>query len=349
MLSIFAAFGTLLGGLAVLDPFGVRSDGDADEQSAREADIEQALDEDISDFLDLEENEAAGIDVAAPAAAEAGTTATEWRVPGGEIDGHHACDAVPGQHLSDSRGGDLSVPLRLLDDGITGGSDEDLLTGSERSDLIMGNDGSDTLSGGYGADYLDGGSGDDVVRGGRGDDHIVGDTGDDILAGADGDDLIDGGDGDDTLYGGDGDDRLFGQLGADMLKGGGGNDLLDGTYADEGVYPDGGDTLMGEDGDDILALGQGDVAFGGDGADLYLFSGPGIGAFGTEALADLPRVADFDIQHDMLEILIEDGRPGEIATRAEDGGLTVLIDGQAVARLDGLTSLDPALIRFAAA
>ena len=67
----------------------------------------------------------------------------------------------------------------------------------------------------------------------------------------------------------------------------------------------------------------------------------------TPATAEIPQIDGFDAETDDLEIA--GAADASVTTRAEAGGLTVLVDGEAVAFLGGLSTLDPARIRLTAA
>ena len=98
-----------------------------------------------------------------------------------------------------------------------------------------------------------------IVYGTAGNDIIFAGNAGQIVYGLGGDDLICGGNGKDTLYGGAGNDVLFGGNGKDTLYGGSGRDYL-----------------HGNNGKDTMYVGDGyqDVAYGGNGADVYLEDGP---------------------------------------------------------------------------
>ncbi len=241
-------------------------------------------------------------------------------------------EAMPGAEALDAVEGDLSL-------------NQIIYTGDEGAS-IAAEDGDDYVHGGDGADELYGGSGNDELHGGRNDDFIIGDEGDDTLYGHVGDDVLDGGDGNDTLVGGDGDDRLdggdgddvltgylgddtlIGGDGADMLNGGGGNDLLIGTDDDDT------DFLNGGSGDDRIEAGVGDHLNGGTGADTFAVLNNG-GAF----------IDDFDPAEDVIE-LGYDTVPPVLTTANGDDGLTLFADGEAVATLGGVTTLDLSTVRL---
>ncbi len=130
-------------------------------------------------------------------------------------------------------------------DVLTGGSGDDTILAGIDNDLVYGGDGNDNLLGQDGNDTLIAGSGNDTLNGGNGTDSMYGGTGDDRLIHGTGDGLLDGGTGNDFLSAGDGNDTLFGGTGTDTLYGDAGNDAI--TFAD-------GDLAFGGDGDDLFTL-----------------------------------------------------------------------------------------------
>jgi Ca2+-binding RTX toxin-like protein len=87
---------------------------------------------------------------------------------------------------------------------------------------------------------------------------LGGGAGNDVIHTFDGNDNIDAGFGDDVIYGGDGDDFIRAEAGNDTLYGEGGNDILSG-------YGNGGGDETGQD----------DELWGGDGCDVFTFTGAG--------------------------------------------------------------------------
>lgn len=129
---------------------------------------------------------------------------------------------------------------------ITGSDNPNEIWNDDGARTIMGLGGSDKIQSGAGADLIDGGTGNDVIIAGDGNDHLVGSSGNDYLVGWTGSDTIEGGAGNDTLIGGE---------------------YLTDTE---------GDILLGGEGDDALYggdLGE-DTLDGGEGSDLYSFTGP---------------------------------------------------------------------------
>ncbi|WP_308917792.1 hypothetical protein [Jannaschia sp. LMIT008] len=61
------------------------------------------------------------------------------------------------------------------------------------------------------------------------------------------------------------------------------------------------------------------------------------------------RIPGFDPDVDVLEIALTPGAAGAVTTRTTRDGLTVLVDGEVVAHLEGLDRLSPGSIRLRAA
>lgn len=222
-------------------------------------------------------------------------------------------------------------------DTIVGGTGDDWLDGQDGNDDLMGRAGNDTLIGGRGEDTLTGGAGDDSLVSGSGDGLLIGASGNDVLMGGEDNDSLFGGADNDTLQGGYGDDVLVAGTGEDVLFGGDGNDTLFGYTPDSsGRDIDGADVMNAGDGDDVLVLGSGDTASGGDGADTFVL--------GSWIDPDAPAlITDFDPQSDVLSIAYDaSGDLPEITTvyDAEAGGLQVLLNGEIVAFLTGVETLD---------
>lgn len=236
-------------------------------------------------------------------------------------------------------------------DSIWGGDGTDMLTGRDGADLLEGGAGNDALTGGAGIDQLFGGlgndllhgdEGDDLLDGGSGDDRLEGCEGNDSLSGGDGDDLLFGGGGNDLLQGGDGQDALIGGNEDDRLMGGRGSDTLDGLAGKDEIWgqdstgDDGTlDFLNGGAGDDILHLGAGDYGNGGEGADQFELHklGPN---------DPIPQIVDYNPAEDRLILLYDASlHPDpQLSTQITDSGTTLLLNGIAVANLQGATGLD---------
>ncbi|MBR9650198.1 hypothetical protein IT775_03540 [Thalassobius aquimarinus] len=165
-----------------------------------------------------------------------------------------------------------------------------------------------------------------------------------------------GGDAADDLTGTDGDDSIFGDDGADTIEGGAGDDQLfsgnDHSFREDwNHYPgdltrvdDAGDVLDGGAGNDELWMGQGTVATGGDGADVF----HAFGATYPEG-AEAAEITDFTAGEDQLEIdfpvhegyyaqdfTTEDAVNGLLSSYDEDTDTTLIeIDGEEVVTLNG--------------
>jgi len=177
-------------------------------------------------------------------------------------------------------------------DTIIGTSGDDIINSNKANDSVRGGNGDDSIAGGLDNDTVRGDNGNDVIYGGSEDDRLYGNNGNDTLEGGTGYDRLYGGNNDDRLIDDHGNDRLFGGSGNDHLSagrgndrlyGGDGNDSLDAGSGNDKLYDgNGNDTLKGGDGNDKLYFGDGassksgwgdDVAFGGGGADRFIFSG----------------------------------------------------------------------------
>ncbi|GAB5467992.1 MAG: hypothetical protein Kilf2KO_10220 [Rhodospirillales bacterium] len=229
------------------------------------------------------------------------------------LTGTRGWDLLQGGVGDDSLSGAIGRD-RLLggsgDDRLSGGNGPDTLEGGNGSDRLDGGTGGDLMFGGLGDDLFFVNHADDSVREnpGGGEDRVVtaldgyrlaadvetlaneadgvqrtlyahdrgarlvGNTAGDSLVGASGADELFGGLGDDRLLGRGGDDDLQGRAGADRLFGGGGDDLVSGEESEAAA-----DWLAGGDGDDTLLANRGDQAFGGAGADSFVFDGNEVG------------------------------------------------------------------------
>lgn len=228
-------------------------------------------------------------------------------------------------------GDDDNAAGRTGDDTLRGDDGDNWLDGEGGDDSLDGGGGVDVLNGGVGDDTLVGGDGDDILYGGSGLDILDGGAGRDSLLGGEGDDILAGGEGDDTLEGGAGGDRLMGGEGRDLLMGGDGNDTLDG-----GDEPGVADTLNGGDGDDRLSLGAGDLASGGEGADRFTLVEAG-------QPGEPATILDFQPGTDTLFLAIDQGHGEPVLDLVYDleaGGVQVLVNGAAVALLQGLNSTE---------
>jgi len=225
------------------------------------------------------------------------------------------------------------------DDTIDGLDGDDYINAGIGNDSVAGSAGHDELHGEAGDDTLSGGDGDDTVSGHIGDDVLTGDAGNDQMVGGDGADRMDGGDGDDALIGSYGDDIMVGGAGADVLFGGVGNDLVDGRDGpgQTAVL----DYVNGGAGDDLLIGGALDNLHGGDGADTFVLTEPGLGA---------AVVQDFDADSDALIVMYDGAGPMPVlGTAPGAGGVTLLVNGEPAAFVIGQDSIDLAAVRLVAA
>jgi Ca2+-binding RTX toxin-like protein len=269
-------------------------------------------------------------------------------------------DADFGDNFGDDSDGDLGPdPLDPThDDSLTGtegrddiraGDGDDVVSGLGNNDYLDGEDGNDNLAGDVGRDELHGGAGDDLLDGGDDNDSLFGHVGDDSLDGGTGEDELNGGDGTDVMDGGAGNDSLLGSFGADVLRGGAGVDMLNG--GDGNDYIDGsedgdvvqGDYLNGGTGDDVLIGGAFDNMNGGEGEDMFSIDS-------TEAAQGVARIEDFDAAEDAL-VLVYDGTgpEPELSMSVSAEGTSLLADGQEVAFVAGVQTIDLSEVQLIAA
>jgi Ca2+-binding RTX toxin-like protein len=157
---------------------------------------------------------------------------------------------------------------------------------------------------------------------------LEGGIGQDLLNGGLGDDTLDGDEGDDQLFGREGDDILQGGIGRDVLSGGEGDDHLTGYVLDDnGDDVDDFDYLNGGDGDDTLIIGEGDVATGGEGADIF--------ALGDWIDGEAAELVDYDSSEDQIMIVYEGDPPEvELRTNADQPSLSeIVVDGAVIGKM----------------
>ncbi|MBL4918347.1 calcium-binding protein [Szabonella alba] len=193
---------------------------------------------------------------------------------------------------------------------------QNVLTGTEGADTITGTEMADRIEGLGGADLIEAMDGDDLVYGGAGSDTLIGGAGNDLLVGGAGDDVLADWQGRNTLEGGAGNDILFAlgegtESAPSELYGGQGNDTLVGDYLDRMA--------------------------GGAGEDFF-----GIERVAEEMDMEDPRpviITDFNGVDDQLIVDLE-GFDAPVLTVEDDpdaDGMLVMINGLAIARLDGIT------------
>jgi Ca2+-binding RTX toxin-like protein len=251
----------------------------------------------------------------------------------------------------------------------------DTFAGGAGNDLAFGRNGDDTLDGDEGEDLIDGGNGNDQLSGGDDYDWLAGGNGDDSMDGGAGRDIMLGGAGDDTMLGGSGDDALVGSTGADQLYGGVGDDFLDGASPTNGQSladgfesderdeltqtieanhgsaatsddidrflrdlasqdgEDAPDALYGGAGEDLLVGNDGDTLSGGTDEDLFILP--------WQSGDDPVTITDYDAAGETVYVQIS----GDIDTAydfgvrdaADGSGLEVVLDGDTVAMLSGIS------------
>lgn len=187
-------------------------------------------------------------------------------------------------------------------------------------------DGDDTLHGTNEVDNLAGQLGDDTVYAGDGNDTVIGGMGND---------LVFGGDGNDTIHGYYDDDTLIGGAGHDTMFGGNGDDILDGRDTDMAK-----DFLNGGAGDDWILADANDHVNSGSGSDtiavLVNDQGPAV-------------LDDFDPREDTLIIGYPAGSsPPELTAVADNGGIMIFADENAMLYLQNSQSVDLGQIRLEA-
>ncbi|MCA2012484.1 hypothetical protein LCM17_13395 [Cereibacter sphaeroides] len=208
------------------------------------------------------------------------------------------------------------------------------------NDLLHGGDGNDTMTGFYGHDTLYGGGGDDYIQlgangwgdGDEGDDRLYGELGSTLFGGADDDQLIGGS----YLDGGTGDDSLASGEGEATLLGGDGDDTLNGAGY-----------LHGGDGDDLLYGFDGAELTGGDGNDLFSVSNDRVGDNDPVTIRDYtPGLDHIEVNGSYSWSLGEEPPVFTLEADAESNSVGILINGEAVAIVEGTTEIAAEDITF---
>ncbi|MEM9872085.1 MAG: hypothetical protein AAF822_12585 [Pseudomonadota bacterium] len=241
------------------------------------------------------------------------------------------------------------VPLALIgfvaseindDDDETNAAADDSVSGADTPETIETGGGDDTVFAAGGNDLVDTGTGDDRAFGQDGNDAIFGGEGDDFLRGSAGEDILFADEGEDTLFGDSGDDIL---VGADILES---EEIFDITaqtnflpvplsdFIDLSGEDGEADTLNGGFGDDGIIAGSNDVVSTGDGADVV--------EIGDWVTPGAPvTITDFDLAEDVIVYdFFGDTPPNVILGELDDGTVTLELDGEIVARLEGLDFQD---------
>lgn len=184
-------------------------------------------------------------------------------------------------------------PLNVATEG-----GEDVVFGSGLDDVIDTGADDDAVLGGAGDDQVQLGDGQDVygfdAPGFADDAQLISETGfpaelADFVTGLQASDL-----GNDSVWGGKGDDELRDGRGVNRLAGNEGNDLINIVDIDE-LTPD---MAVGGWGADHMIVDEGDVAWGGHGADLVELVFPARLEAGFQPI----KIADFELGTDRIEL-----------------------------------------------
>ena len=207
------------------------------------------------------------------------------------------------------------------------GREDDTETGTDAQDFIFSNDGDDTVSGGAGDDKIFLGAGQDTTT-------ALNDDGSFDIDGMMGDDLIRGGEGRDTIIDTIGSNTVYGDTGFDRI-----NTIDDDTSAETP------DTVFGGFGNDTIFADDGDVVTGGAGEDRF------------QLIADVANdpviVTDYE---DGDTFLLRDAQGSliiqeriSVALDANGEDTNMLVDGETVVVLQGVTEVSEGAITNAAA
>lgn len=259
-----------------------------------------------------------------------------------------------------------AVALGLVSSFGGGGSDEDSLSYSEQDEegnsTLIGWDDADSIVGGNQNDIIVGLGGDDTLIGGASNDRIHDGEGNDILRGYAGDDTLSGSEsilstegatavaGDDQLYGGVGNDLLVSTLGHDSLYGGSGDDTVDGWSTVDSPVDSA--LLVGGTGSDLIIGGPGDTLWGGNvdspdtGVDRFA-----VVMDNSDAGAALIKDLDPDLERLFLFLPVASGETADpdklvATTRDTSAGLEVVVDGEVIVVVEGVTVADNIDIRI---
>lgn len=146
--------------------------------------------------------------------------------------------------------------------------------------------------------------------------------------------------GNDTIVGGMLDDTLIGGEDSDLIEGGEGDDAIFGGFNRASRDDDlDADTIDGGAGDDTLFLGQGDIATGGAGSDIFVT---------VQDALDNTTITDFNAEEDSL--VVEAATPDDLSVDSQavtEDGVVVTLSNGATITLAGLgAEIDPASVLF---
>lgn len=159
----------------------------------------------------------------------------------------------------------------------------------------------------------------------------------DVLFGTEGRDQIDAGRGNDVVFGDAGDDLINAGAGRDLVLSGTGDDTIDAG--------DGNDWVRAGDGDDVISAGGGrrDFLWGGDGADIFVFSAE----LAEDNRRDKVFLMDFDVTEDAIDLggaVISSIRETRVSVRINLDGGRDRIDVKGVTDFDDIVFVEDVLI-----
>ena len=250
---------------------------------------------------------------------------------------------LPEEESQDTASGEtITTILDAGADDFEGSSANDRIAGNATANDLLGRGGNDFIQGFAGDDSIDAGTGSDTVFAGEGNDTAVGGDGDDRVFLGDGDDtyLVEDDTnfdrGDDLIRGGSGDDGILDTRGSDTIYGDQGDDFL-AAFGTTNT-PDPSDTLYGGSGDDTLIGDNGDLLFGGTGADFFAVVQPP----NTETEAII--IDDFSVNEDALTLFVPQANDSfedvDFRFDSQQNAVRAFWRGDEVAILNGLTSAD---------
>jgi Ca2+-binding RTX toxin-like protein len=225
-----------------------------------------------------------------------------------------------------------------------------LATSGERLEYYE-HDGMERIVGTAYGDRIDAGTGTGehmTIEGGAGADILEGRLANEWLYGGADRDVMDGRWGDDYLFGGDGNDNMLGGSDNDWMRGGAGNDQMFGET--------GRNTMWGDDGDDQISIGDAGLMMGGAGNDSLRMGGTGVTAYGGTGadsfvfvgLTFQGRVADFEQGSDLINVNTHVGGIWSRDKLRADGpnAFDVLVDGKEVGHITWMHKLGDTLIQI---